>query len=62
MIGQTIAVFTSIEEKTVNDRLKPGQIAWHNFVIEHGGISEIWHETKNGEVEVTKNAITEKIK
>lgn len=62
MVGKTIAVFTSIEEKTVNDRLKPGQIAWHNFVIEHGGISEIWHETKNNSIEVIKNAITEKIK
>ena len=54
MVGRTIAVFTSIEEKTVNDRLKEGQINWHNFVIEHGGISEIWHETKGGEIEITK--------
>lgn len=62
MIGKTLAIFTSIEEKTVNDRLKAGQIAWHNFVLQHGGISEIWHEKKNGEIEVTKNEITEKIK
>ena len=57
MIGQTIAVFTSIEEKTINDRLKAGQIAWHNFVIEHGGISEIWHEIKNGDIEIKKDRI-----
>ena len=41
MVGQTVAVFTNIEEKTDNDRLKPGQIRWHNFVLEHGGISKI---------------------
>lgn len=41
MVGRTVAVFTNIEEKTDNDRLKPGQIRWHNFVIEHGGISKI---------------------
>ena len=56
MIGRTIAVFTSIEEKTVHDRLKEGQKRWHNFVIEHGGISEIWQESKNGEIEITKEA------
>ena len=60
MVGKTVAVFTSIEEKTINDRLKEGQIKWHNFIIEHGGISEIWHEKKDGSIEVTKNEITEK--
>jgi hypothetical protein len=61
MVGKTIAVFTSIEEKTVNDRLKNGQIKWHNFVIQHGGISEIWHEKKDGGIEIN-NEITEEIK
>lgn len=57
MVGKTIAVFTSIEEKTVNDRLKPGQIKWHNFILEHGGISEIWHTTKSDTVDIIKEKI-----
>ena len=57
MVGKTIAVFTSIEEKTVNDRLKPGQIKWHNFILEHGGISEIWRATKNDTVDIIKEKI-----
>lgn len=57
MVGKTIAVFTSIEEKTVNDRLKPGQIKWHNFILEHGGISEIWHATKSDTVDIIKEKI-----
>ena len=57
MVGKTIAVFTSIEEKTVNDRLKPGQIKWHNFILEHGGISEIWHSTKSDTVDIIKEKI-----
>lgn len=57
MVGKTIAIFTSIEEKTVNDRLKPGQIKWHNFVLEHGGISEIWHAKKDNEIEIIKEKI-----
>lgn len=57
MVGKTIAVFTSIEEKTVNDRLKPGQIKWHNFILEHGGISEIWHATKGDAVDIIKEKI-----
>jgi hypothetical protein len=53
MVGKTVAVFKSIEEKTVNDRLKPNQKKWHNFVISEGGISEIWKEKKDGSIEVT---------
>jgi len=52
MVGQKIAVFTSIEIKGPGDRLKQGQINWHNFVIEHGGISEIW--TSDGEIKKEK--------
>ena len=48
MVGKKIAVFTSIEVKGDGDRLKPGQVSWHNFVINHGGKSEIWKG--NGEV------------
>lgn len=47
MVGKTIAIFVNIEIKGEGDTLKPGQIAFHNFVLEHGGISEIWD---NGEV------------
>jgi len=48
MVGKTIAVFTSIEIKGPGDKLKSGQIDWHNLVLEHGGISEIHYST--GEV------------
>ena len=48
MVGKRIAVFTNIEIKGSNDQLKKGQIDWHNLVLQHGGISEIWHA--NGEV------------
>lgn len=43
MVGKKIAVFVNIEIKGDGDVLKPGQISWHDFVIAHGGISEIWH-------------------
>lgn len=46
MVGRTIAVFTNIEIKGPGDVLDKGQIKWHNLVIEHGGISEIWHTDK----------------
>lgn len=42
MVGTTVAVFTNIEIKSPGDTLKQGQIAWHNKVIQHGGISKIW--------------------
>lgn len=57
MVGRTLAVFLNIEEKTVNDRLKPGQRKWHNFVIESGGLSEIWQEKKDGSIEITDKEI-----
>jgi hypothetical protein len=43
MVGKTVAIFTNIEVKGNGDVLKPGQIDWHNFVLEHGGISEMWY-------------------
>jgi hypothetical protein len=58
MVGKTLAVFTSIEEKTVNDTLKSGQRNWHNWVLEHGGISEIWRVLKSGEVEIIRGKIS----
>jgi len=54
MIGKTIAVFVSIEAKTKTDRLKEGQLLWHNFVIGHGGRSEIWQEKKDDSIEITR--------
>ena len=42
MVGKKIAVFTSIEIKGPGDKLKTGQIRWHNLVLQHGGISEVW--------------------
>jgi len=55
MVGKTIAVFTNIEVKGDGDVLIAGQIRWHNFVLEHGGISEIWHgdgSVINKEIEI----------
>lgn len=46
MVGEKIAVFTSIEIKGPGDKLKTGQIKWHNLVIRHGGISEVWTENR----------------
>jgi len=46
MIGKKISIFTNIEIKGPGDKLVQGQIDWHNFVLNHGGISEIWYEDK----------------
>ena len=46
MVGKTVAVFTSLEIKGPGDVLDKGQIKWHNLVLEHGGISEIWKPTE----------------
>lgn len=37
----TRAIFMSIEIKSLNDKVKEGQIKWHNYVIENGGKSII---------------------
>lgn len=50
MVGKKVAVFCNIEIKTKNDRIHPAQKRWHNLVLEHGGISEIWQEAKNGDI------------
>lgn len=36
------AMFLNVEVKGDNDIIKPGQVRFHNWVIEHGGLSEIW--------------------
>lgn len=58
MVGHPIALFTNIEVKTAHDVLKKGQIRFHNFVLEHGGKSEIWRE-KNGQIEIVDGPIVE---
>lgn len=58
MVGQTIAVFTSIEIKTENDKLSDKQRKWNKAVRKSGGICEVWHAVgdsierlKGGEIE-----------
>jgi len=41
MVGQRIAVFTSIEVKTPNGQVKPEQHAWQRTVSAAGGIAGI---------------------
>jgi hypothetical protein len=51
MIGQTVAVFTSIEEKTENDSMSNEQKNWFRRVKEAGGIAEIYKEMPSGAIE-----------
>jgi len=53
MVGQTIAVFTSIEIKTENDKLSDKQRKWNRAVRKSGGIVEVWHGVGDG-IEVLK--------
>lgn len=50
MIGKKIAVFASIEVKTLHDRLSDAQRSWFRAVQDAGGIAEIWKEEKNGNI------------
>lgn len=59
MVGKTVAVFKGIEIKGRGDRLKEGQRRWHSFLIEHGALSEIWLEQKDGTIKVVKDKIDE---
>lgn len=52
MVGQKIAVFASVELKTINDTIKQNQIDWHNAILLAGGISEIWHEIQNEKIRI----------
>lgn len=52
MIGQKIAVFTSVEIKTKNDRMSEKQKLWFRAVKRSGGISEIHKECRNGTIEI----------
>lgn len=39
MVGQTVAVFTSVETKSLTGRARPGQPEWAKVVREAGGYS-----------------------
>jgi hypothetical protein len=54
MVGQSIAVFASIELKTNNDSLADNQRDWFRFVRAHNGIAEILKETKDGYRRITE--------
>ena len=49
MVGQRIAVFTSIEVKTPTGRIRPDQQAWLNTVRNAGGIAGIARSVKDSE-------------
>jgi hypothetical protein len=54
MVGKKIAVFTSCEIKTENDRLSKEQRTWNKIVRKDGGIAEVWKENQiltGGEIE-----------
>ncbi len=48
MVGKTVAVFQSIEVKTLRDRLSAEQRKWNRAVARDGGIAQVWHETLDG--------------
>jgi hypothetical protein len=56
MVGKTVAVFTNIEIKGPGDTLEEGQKKWHNLVLQHGGISEIWRDV-NSEIVIDRRKI-----
>lgn len=41
MVGRKVAVFTSIEAKTENDRIREDQVVWARNVRSAGGIAKI---------------------
>ena len=43
MVGQTVAIFQSIELKTERDKLRPDQRKWNRALIRDGAIAEVWH-------------------
>lgn len=53
MVGQTVAIFQSIEVKTLRDRLSDEQRTWNRAVARDGGIAQVWHETIDG-IEILK--------
>ena len=55
MVGERFAVFTSIEIKTLNDKMSDKQKKWFRNVCKAGGIAIVLHEQKDGTIkEITK--------
>jgi len=52
MVGKKVAVFCSIEIKTVNDRLSKAQRNWNRVVRLSGGIAKVFHAKKDDTIEV----------
>lgn len=48
MVGDRVAVFTSIESKYGNGQLMPAQKIWHENVISAGGISGVARTIEEG--------------
>lgn len=48
-LGQTLAVFLSIEVKTVTGKLRPDQVRWMDAVKRHGGIAMIARSAQEAE-------------
>jgi hypothetical protein len=59
MVGKTIAIFANIEIKGAGDRLVAGQSRFHNFILDHGGISQVWKSTGEKTFEVIESQIEE---
>lgn len=51
MVGNKIAVFTSVERKAYGDKMDDEQIKWFTRVKEAGGIAEVYKENKDGAIE-----------
>lgn len=50
MVGTTVALFTAVEEKTLNDTLKSDQRNFLDQVHRAGGLAFVARETKDGPV------------
>ena len=49
MVGQQIAVFTSIEVKSTSGRVKPEQHQWLDAVVKSGGIAAVARSVADSE-------------
>jgi hypothetical protein len=57
MVGKYIPVFCNIEVKGIRDRIKEGQVRYHNLIIDRGGISKIY--LADGRIITRKTTIEE---
>lgn len=55
MVGQQVAVFTSIEVKTLTGRLRPEQEQWLKVVRAAGGIAGVARSVEDAEALVRQN-------